>query len=353
MKKFTSLLIGVSLALVGVGFAQQPGESPSKNKEEKPEKTEKVEPKTSKTRGENAVKPEATAKMHAAEGKPGGTVTNPEATTAPKQHGPKNERGVSKTQKAEATTKSEKAAGKETDVSSEASPTASATGGGKQPGKGKNAAVNAKASPSAAPVTSAAPTVAPGNRVTGGGEMKKADPQKVQQVKQQAQQIKQQHKDFRAQPRPDRAPTVTFNANFRIQGSDRWQGPQYEVYRSYHPQRHDRGWYQSHYSRVELISGGYYYWDKGYWYPAWGADPSAEYYAYDAPIYVGQSAEPVDQVIADVQTALQEMGYYQGEVDGLLGPMTRDALTAYQADQGLATTAVIDEPTLDSLDMGS
>jgi peptidoglycan hydrolase-like protein with peptidoglycan-binding domain len=46
------------------------------------------------------------------------------------------------------------------------------------------------------------------------------------------------------------------------------------------------------------------------------------------------------------------MGYYTGEVDGLLGPLTREALTAYQADQGLATTAAIDEPTLDSLGMG-
>ena len=70
---------------------------------------------------------------------------------------------------------------------------------------------------------------------------------------------------------------------------------------------------------------------------------------YDAPIYVGQRAVPPDQVIADVQALLQQMGYYTGEVDGLLGPLTREALTAYQADQGLTTTAVIDQPTLDSL----
>jgi hypothetical protein len=38
-------------------------------------------------------------------------------------------------------------------------------------------------------------------------------------------------------------------------------------------------------------------------------------------------------------------------VDGLLGPLTREALTAYQGDQGLTTTAAIDEPTLDSLGM--
>ena len=165
-------------------------------------------------------------------------------------------------------------------------------------------------------------------------------------------QIKTEHQNFKAQPRPDKVPAVTFNANFRIQGSDRWQGPQYEVYRSYHPERHDRGWYHSHYKRVELISGGYYYWNNGYWYPAWGYSPTEEYYAYDAPIYVGQHAEPPDKVIADVQALLQEMGYYKGEVDGLLGPLTREALTGYQAEHGLTPTAVIDEPTLDSLGMG-
>jgi peptidoglycan hydrolase-like protein with peptidoglycan-binding domain len=66
---------------------------------------------------------------------------------------------------------------------------------------------------------------------------------------------------------------------------------------------------------------------------------------------VGQRAEPPDKVIADVQAVLQQMGYYTGEVDGLLGPLTREALAAYQADQGLTTTAAIDEPTLDSLGM--
>jgi peptidoglycan hydrolase-like protein with peptidoglycan-binding domain len=67
---------------------------------------------------------------------------------------------------------------------------------------------------------------------------------------------------------------------------------------------------------------------------------------------VGHRAEPPDKVIADVQAVLQEMGYYTGEVDGLLGPLTREALTGYQADNGLTATAAIDQPTLDSLGMG-
>ncbi|MFL6588745.1 MAG: peptidoglycan-binding protein [Chthoniobacterales bacterium] len=196
-------------------------------------------------------------------------------------------------------------------------------------------------SPSAAPSASQANSTTAANPAAA----KKPDPAKIQQ-------IKQQHQNFTAQPRPDRVPPVTFSAGYRLPGAEQWQGPQYEVYRSYHPERHDRGWYSSHHQRVELIAGGYYYLNNGYWYPAWGYDPGHEYYAYDAPIYVGHRAEPPDKVIADVQAALQDMGYYRGEVDGLLGPLTREALTGYQRDNGMTVTAVIDEPTLDSLNMG-
>lgn len=341
MKKFTSLLIGVSLALAGAALAQQTEESPGKKQRETEKtQTQQVEPKAPKPRGEHAPKPESTVKQP-------GSMNQEGATGA--------EQGKGKGHKARAAEKS--ATGTETNVSGESNATRSATPGGKfqteERGKEKNArAVNAKTSPSAAPSVAATGQQNTNvNTTSTAGGTRKADPQKVQQVKQQVSQIKQQHTNFKAQPRPDNVPAVTFNGNYRIQGSDRWSGPQYEVFRSYHPERHDRNWYHSHYTRVELIGGGYYYWNSGYWYPAWGYDPGAEYYAYDAPIYVGQSAEPPDQVIADVQAELQEMGYYSGEVDGLLGPLTREALTAYQADQGLIPTAMIDEPTLDSLGM--
>jgi len=121
------------------------------------------------------------------------------------------------------------------------------------------------------------------------------------------------------------------------------------VFRSYHPEWHDSGWYHSHYGSVVLIAGGWYFLNQGYWYPAWGYDQSAQYYAYDGPIYVGHTSRPPDQVIADTQATLQAMGYYTGEVDGLLGPLTRQALRDYQADHGLMVTEAIDQPTLDSL----
>jgi Putative peptidoglycan binding domain len=176
------------------------------------------------------------------------------------------------------------------------------------------------------------------------------EPKHKAQAKQvDMQKIKTQHANFHAQPKPQQVQAVTFNQNRQITGSEHWQGTQYTVFRSYRPVWHDQNWYHSHYNRVQLFAGGYYFFNAGYWYPAWGYQPSAQYYAYDGPIYAGTTVEPPDRVIADVQAALQEMGYYRGEVDGLLGPLTREALTAYQTDNGLYTTAAIDEPTLNSL----
>jgi Putative peptidoglycan binding domain len=149
--------------------------------------------------------------------------------------------------------------------------------------------------------------------------------------------------------RPTKYTAVKFQQNRRIQGSQYWQGRNYWAFRNYRPAWHDRGWWRSHYNRVVFAYGGWYYWNSGWWYPAWGYAPNS-YYAYDGPIYAYNSLPP-DQVVANVQAALQTQGYYQGEVDGLLGPLTREAIAGYQRDHGLYTTSAIDQPTLESLGM--
>ena len=159
------------------------------------------------------------------------------------------------------------------------------------------------------------------------------------------------HQDFRAQRKSSIA-SVQFNKNYQINGAQNWSGSNYRVFRSYRPQWHDQGWWRSHHNHLSLIGGGWYYWDGGYWYPAWGYDNSAAYYPYDGPIYSGPSATPFDQIVADVQSALQEQGYYKGEVDGLIGPLTRQALAEYQEANGLYATQTIDQPTLQSLGLG-
>jgi len=142
----------------------------------------------------------------------------------------------------------------------------------------------------------------------------------------------------------NRRSNFAINNNFQ---SDAFRGQQYAVFRNYHREWHDRGWWRSHCDRIIFVSGGWYYWNAGYWFPAWGYDPYA-YYAYDGPIYAYNGLAP-DQVIVDVQLQLQRAGYYDGPVDGILGPMTQEAIAAFQADNGLAVTAAIDEPTLATL----
>jgi hypothetical protein len=114
--------------------------------------------------------------------------------------------------------------------------------------------------------------------------------------------------------------------------------------------RHDHNWWRRHYghTRFVLFGGGYYYWDAGYWYPAYGYSPIYNTYAYDGPIYGYNDLAP-GQVLENVQLALRDLGYYRGPIDGLIGPQTRAALAAFQRDNGLVETAAVDEPTLVTL----
>jgi hypothetical protein len=112
--------------------------------------------------------------------------------------------------------------------------------------------------------------------------------------------------------------------------------------------RQDRDWWRSRYTRFALFGGGYYYWDRGYWYPAYGYDTRYNTYAYDEPIYGYNYMEP-RQVMLRVQRELRREGYYRGALDGLIGPMTRAALARFQRDAGLRVTRRIDGPTLAAL----
>jgi peptidoglycan hydrolase-like protein with peptidoglycan-binding domain len=57
--------------------------------------------------------------------------------------------------------------------------------------------------------------------------------------------------------------------------------------------------------------------------------------------------------VVNVQEALQDQGYYRGDVDGQLGQLTRDAIGQYQQDHQLEVTAAIDEPTVQSLGLAT
>ena len=107
-----------------------------------------------------------------------------------------------------------------------------------------------------------------------------------------------------------------------------------DALRQYRRERHDRIWWKRHFTTIVLVGGGYYYWNAGYWFPAWGYDPVYQYYDYDGPIYTYGNLLP-DQVIINVQRALQEEGYYAGGLTGSLGSATRQAIANYQQAAGL------------------
>jgi peptidoglycan hydrolase-like protein with peptidoglycan-binding domain len=115
-----------------------------------------------------------------------------------------------------------------------------------------------------------------------------------------------------------------------------------------HLGQHDCNWWRNHCHTIILIGGGFYAWDLGYWYPAYGYDSYYSNYAYDGPIY-GYDGLPPDQIIANVQYTLQQLGYFSEAVDGVLGPVTRAAIEDYQVENNLPVTGAIDRPLLVSL----
>jgi len=143
----------------------------------------------------------------------------------------------------------------------------------------------------------------------------------------------------------NRAGNVRVTNNWR---DARFNNARYAAFHNYNRAWHDRGWWRNHYSNIVFVLGGWWYWNTGYWYPAWGYDPYA-WYPYDGPIYTGYANLTPDQVVVNVQVALRDQGYYAGAIDGEMGPQTRAALAAFQADNGLAVTSAVDQPTLQTL----
>ena len=106
-------------------------------------------------------------------------------------------------------------------------------------------------------------------------------------------------------------------------------------------------WNHHHYRRAGnrwvIIDGGYGY-PYGYSYPYYYDDSYVDSYASSTA-----DSAVADSLTADVQEALTEQGYYHGEIDGEMGSLTREALAAYQRDQRLPVTGMINASTVASL----
>ena len=101
---------------------------------------------------------------------------------------------------------------------------------------------------------------------------------------------------------------------------------------------------------------------RGYWGggPFWGWDGDASwddypYYGYDDYNDGDYSdAQPSEmaryqQTVVAVQQELKKLGYYHGQIDGIVGPQTRKAISWFQSVDKLSVSGRIDNPTLKAL----
>jgi len=95
---------------------------------------------------------------------------------------------------------------------------------------------------------------------------------------------------------------------------------------------------------------GYYYGPPNTSY--YNRSPQVVYYATReaAPReYYGYQSNRGNSMEAAVQQALARAGYYNGPIDGSIGPMSRRAISNYQADRGLRVTGYPSNSLLNSL----
>jgi hypothetical protein len=107
------------------------------------------------------------------------------------------------------------------------------------------------------------------------------------------------------------------------------------------------GWHRGHYG----YGGGYWGWygdPYSYDYPYYGS------YDYDDGVYSDAQTSPSEvapseQAIFAVQKELAKLGYYHGQIDGIVGPETTKAISGFQSVDKLTVTGRIDDQTLNAL----
>lgn len=91
-----------------------------------------------------------------------------------------------------------------------------------------------------------------------------------------------------------------------------------------------------------------YHWHGSAWVIL-DANPGYYHYDYPANYVYRDSPSYSDSLTARVQSRLADEGYDPGPIDGVIGPQTRDAIAAFQADNGLSVTGSVDDSLLRAL----
>jgi hypothetical protein len=115
-------------------------------------------------------------------------------------------------------------------------------------------------------------------------------------------------------------------------------------YRTYSTRSYSYGYPSYSYGSSASFGFGYPYYSYGYGYP-YGGYPSNYNYGlyYSSPSY---GAYGNGSVVITVQSRLARAGYYHGVIDGIMGPETSFAISAYERNHGLRVDGTISGPLL-------
>jgi hypothetical protein len=143
-------------------------------------------------------------------------------------------------------------------------------------------------------------------------------------------------------------------------------------------ERHEANWHRDWDRRhAHFDHGRFFVFDGGFWFGLdaglfpWDYLPyyAYDYYPYDyhpggdtdvqaydntEPVYddapvADSTVQAADSTVQAAQARLTQLGYYNGPVDGIFGPATRDAVAKYQIAKQLNVTGSLSPDTLQSL----
>lgn len=124
-------------------------------------------------------------------------------------------------------------------------------------------------------------------------------------------------------------------------------------YRTYSSRSYSYGYPSYSYGPSVGFGFGYPYYSYGYGYPygsyygdyPYGGYPNNYNYGlyYSTPAY---GAYGNGSVVITVQSRLARAGYYHGIIDGVMGPETSFAISAYERNHGLRVDGTISRPLL-------
>jgi peptidoglycan hydrolase-like protein with peptidoglycan-binding domain len=67
------------------------------------------------------------------------------------------------------------------------------------------------------------------------------------------------------------------------------------------------------------------------------------------PSYSTTAMNSSSAEIRQAEQQLQNQGFYHGQIDGIIGPETEQAIGQFQQKNGLSQTATLDQPTMGKL----